>query len=113
SDDTINLEVALTAKSLAPRLAVVVRNQDAEFAQQVQQVFEFERVMSPTDLAAPAFAAAALGGRILGNGMTANSLLGGDRHADYSWASFFTANLFEKRQRSQILYRSTWSHLRP
>ncbi|NJN01507.1 MAG: potassium channel protein [Leptolyngbyaceae cyanobacterium RM1_1_2] len=74
SDDTINLEVALTAKSLAPRLAVVVRNQDAEFAQQVQQVFEFERVMSPTDLAAPAFAAAALGGRILGNGMTANSL---------------------------------------
>ncbi|NEQ31237.1 MAG: potassium channel protein [Leptolyngbya sp. SIO4C5] len=74
SDDTVNLEIALTTKSLAPRLAVVVRNQDPEFAQQVQQVFEFERVMSPTDLAAPAFAAAALGGRILGNGMTANSL---------------------------------------
>ena len=30
--------------------------------------------MSPTELAAPAFAAAALGGRILGNGMTSNSL---------------------------------------
>ena len=39
-----------------------------------QQVFEFEAVLSPTELAAPAFAAAALGERILGNGMTADSL---------------------------------------
>ena len=31
-------------------------------------------MLSPAELAAPAFAAAALGGRILGNGITANSL---------------------------------------
>ncbi|ASC70096.1 sodium:calcium exchanger [Halomicronema hongdechloris C2206] len=74
SDDTVNLEIALTARSVAPRLAVVVRNQDPEFAQQVQQVFEFDQVMSPTELAAPAFAAAALGGRILGNGMAGHHL---------------------------------------
>ena len=74
SDDTANLEIALTTKSFAPKLRVVVRIQDAEFAQQVQQVFEFDMVMSPTDLAAPSFAAAALGGQVLGNGMTANSL---------------------------------------
>lgn len=74
SHDTVNLEVALTAKSLAPKLPIVVRNQDPEFAEQVQQVFEFDRVMSPTELAAPSFAAAALGGRVLGNGMTAHSL---------------------------------------
>ncbi|MCG8366216.1 MAG: NAD-binding protein [Pseudanabaenales cyanobacterium] len=74
SDDTVNLEISLTTKSLVPKLPVVVRNQDPQFASQVQQVFEFERVMSPTELAAPAFAAAALGGRILGNGMTSNSL---------------------------------------
>jgi Trk K+ transport system NAD-binding subunit len=74
SHDTANLEIALTAKSLVPKLPIVVRNQDPEFAHQVQQVFEFERVMSPTELAASSFAAAALGGQVLGNGMTGRSL---------------------------------------
>ncbi|MGF1521196.1 MAG: potassium channel family protein [Leptolyngbyaceae cyanobacterium] len=75
SHDTVNLEIALTARSLVPKLPIVVRNQDPDFAQQVQQVFEFDRVMSPTELAAPAFAAAALGGKVLGNGITGSNLL--------------------------------------
>lgn len=74
SHDTDNLEIALAAKSLAPKLPIVVRNQDPEFARQVQQVFEFEQVLSPTELAAPSFAAAALGGQVLGNGITGHSL---------------------------------------
>ncbi|MEG5140110.1 MULTISPECIES: potassium channel family protein [unclassified Microcoleus] len=74
SSDMSNLEIALTAKGLAPKLSVIVRNQDSHFALMVQQVFEFEGVLNPTELAAPAFAAAAIGGRILGNGMTAESL---------------------------------------
>ena len=74
SDDTVNLEIALSTKGLAPRHTVVVRTQDADFAWQVQQVFEFEQVMSPLNLAAPAFAAAALGGRILGSSMIGNVL---------------------------------------
>jgi Trk K+ transport system NAD-binding subunit len=74
SDDTANLEIALTARSLSVKLPIVVRTQDAEFAQQLQQVFEFEQVMSPMELAAPALAAAALGERILGNGMAGHSL---------------------------------------
>lgn len=74
SNDVANLEIALTAKGLAPKLSVVVRNQDPQVAPLAQQVFEFEAVLSPAELAAPAFAAAALGGRILGNGMTADSL---------------------------------------
>lgn len=74
SSDMSNLEIALTAKGLAPKLSVIVRNQDSHFALMVQQVFEFEGVLNPTELAAPAFAAAAIGGRILGNGMTADSL---------------------------------------
>ncbi len=74
SDDVANLEIALSAKGMEPRLAVVVRNQDPQLAPLAQQVFEFEAVLSPAELAAPAFAAAALGGRILGNGMTADSL---------------------------------------
>lgn len=74
SDDTVNLEVALTARSISARVPAVVRIYDAEFARQVQQVFEFDQVLSPMDLAAPTFAAAALGGRILGNGMAGDLL---------------------------------------
>jgi Trk K+ transport system NAD-binding subunit len=74
SDDVVNLEISLTAKGLAPKLPVIVRSQNPQFAPLAQQVFEFEAVLSPADLAAPSFAAAALGGRILGNGMTADSL---------------------------------------
>ncbi|MEL6161507.1 MAG: NAD(P)-binding protein [Cyanobacteria bacterium J06627_32] len=67
SNDATNLEIAITAKSMAPTLPVVVRIKDPQFARQVQQVFKFDGVISPTDLTAPAFAAAAIGGRILGN----------------------------------------------
>lgn len=74
SNDTANLEIALTAKGINPNIPAIVRYQDAHFARMAQQVFEFEAVLSPTELAAPAFAAAALGGRILGNGMAANTL---------------------------------------
>jgi Trk K+ transport system NAD-binding subunit len=74
SDDTANLEIALNAKGLNSKVAAIVRYQDPDFARMVQQVFEFEAVLSPAELVAPAFAAAAIGGRILGNGMTADSL---------------------------------------
>ncbi|NER35712.1 MAG: potassium channel protein [Oscillatoria sp. SIO1A7] len=73
SNDTINLEIALSAKGIVPKL-VVVRNHDPHFALMVQKVFEFESVLSPTEIAAPSFAAAALGGRICGNGMTGGNL---------------------------------------
>ncbi|MBW4617989.1 MAG: NAD-binding protein [Cyanosarcina radialis HA8281-LM2] len=74
SNDMVNVEIALNAKGIAPKLPVVVRIQDPHFASTVQQVFEFESVLSPPELAAPAFTAAALGGRILGNGMTGDTL---------------------------------------
>ena len=74
SNDMTNVEIALSAKALTPNLRVIVRNHDSQFARGVQQVFNFEVVLSPTELATPAFAAAALGGRILGNGITGNTL---------------------------------------
>jgi Trk K+ transport system NAD-binding subunit len=74
SDDTANLQMALSAKSIVSKLPVVVRNQDPHFSRDVQQVFEFEAVLCPAELATPSFAAAALGGRILGNGMTGDTL---------------------------------------
>lgn len=70
SDDMVNVEIALCAKAVQPKIPIVVRNHDPQSAQSVQQVFEFENVLCPTELATPAFVAAALGGKILGNGMT-------------------------------------------
>lgn len=70
SNDMINVEIALTVKALSPQIPVILRIQDNQFAESVKQVFQFENVLSPTELATYSFAAAALGGRILGNGMT-------------------------------------------
>ncbi len=70
NQDMTNVEIALSAKAIAPKLSIVVRIQDADFAQSAQEVFGFDLVLSPTELATHSFAAAALGGRILGNGMT-------------------------------------------
>lgn len=74
SSDTANLEISLTAKAIAPYLRTIVRSYDPQFAQSMQEVFEFDCVLSPIDLATHSFAAAALGGRILGNGMTQDLL---------------------------------------
>jgi voltage-gated potassium channel Kch len=73
-NDATNLEIALKAKGLTPKVPVVVHYADPDFARMAQQVFGFEVVLSPAELAAPAFAAAALGGKILGNGITGDSL---------------------------------------
>lgn len=74
SQDTTNLEISLTAKALNPHLKTIVRSSDPQFARSMQEVFEFDRVLSPVELATHSFAAAALGGRILGNGMTQDLL---------------------------------------
>jgi voltage-gated potassium channel Kch len=73
-NDATNIEIALKAKGLSPKITVVVNYAEPDFARMAQEVFDFEAVLSPAELAAPAFAAAALGGRILGNGITADSL---------------------------------------
>ena len=74
SKDTTNLEISLTAKAIAPNIKTVVRSGDPQFAQSMQEVFEFDTVLSPVELATRSFVAAALGGRILGNGMTQDLL---------------------------------------
>lgn len=73
-NDMSNLEIALTAKEIAPRLSIVVRSNQSEQAERVRQVFDFTAVLNPFDIAAPSFAAAALGGRVFGNGVTGKIL---------------------------------------
>jgi Trk K+ transport system NAD-binding subunit len=61
SEDLLNLEIALTAREANPRVRIVVRLFDEEFAARVRSTFDVDYVLSPAALAAPAFAAAALG----------------------------------------------------
>ena len=74
SNDMVNLEIALSAKAVAPYIKTIVRSYDPQFAQSMQEVFQFDSVLSPLELSTYPFAAAALGGRILGNGMTQDLL---------------------------------------
>lgn len=69
-EDMINVEIALTAKAIAPKINLVLRCSQEQFGRSIQEVFDFDTVLCPRDLATYSFAAAALGGRILGNGMT-------------------------------------------
>lgn len=74
NDDMGNLEIALTAKQLRPNLSIVVRSNQPEQANLICQVFDFTASLNPFDIAAPAFAAAALGGQVFGSGVTGNLL---------------------------------------
>ena len=74
NDDMSNLEIALTAKQLVPSIAVVVRSNQPEQASLMRQVFDFAAALNPLDIAAPAFAATALGGQVFGSGVTGNIL---------------------------------------
>jgi Trk K+ transport system NAD-binding subunit len=59
-DDAMNLQIALRARSLNPRIGVVIRIFDEDFAHALQEQFGFT-ALSATEMAAPVFAAAAAG----------------------------------------------------
>ena len=59
SDDLVNLSTALNGRALRPDLRVVVRLFDPDFALRVQHGFGIRFTRSVSQLAAPAFAAAA------------------------------------------------------
>ena len=59
-DDAMNLQIALRARSLNPKIQVVIRIFDEDFAHSLQDQFGFI-ALSATEMAAPVFAAAAAG----------------------------------------------------
>jgi voltage-gated potassium channel len=59
-DDAMNLQIALKARSLNPKIQVVIRIFDEDFAHSLQEQFGFT-ALSATEMAAPVFAAAAAG----------------------------------------------------
>jgi Trk K+ transport system NAD-binding subunit len=59
-NDSLNLEIAFKARRMNSEIAVVLRIFDNEFAELLEEQFDF-RTMSATGMSAPAFAAAAAG----------------------------------------------------
>lgn len=63
--DLANLDTALTAKNMAPKIRVVMRMFDQSLADKVKQSFDIDSVFSASALSAPVFAQAALSDSIL------------------------------------------------
>lgn len=61
ANDQLNLEVTLRARDLNPKVRIVVRSWDAQFADQLERLLGVNAVLSSSDLSAPAFAGAAVG----------------------------------------------------
>jgi Trk K+ transport system NAD-binding subunit len=59
-NDSINLQIALKARSINPSIGVVIRIFDEDFAKSLREQFGFA-ALSGTSMAAPVFAAAAAG----------------------------------------------------
>jgi Trk K+ transport system NAD-binding subunit len=65
SDEWVNLEVALQVRRLNPRCDVAIRTGDARFSENVAHLVPGMQALCVPVVAARAFAAAALGGRVL------------------------------------------------
>lgn len=61
ASDQANLEAIMRARDMNPDIRIVSRIWDSQFAQQMKRFMGVEAVMSASDLAAPAFAGAAVG----------------------------------------------------
>lgn len=61
SDDYVNLEVMMRTREFNADVRIVVRMWDNQFASQLHRFMGVEAVLSASDLAAPAFAGAAVG----------------------------------------------------
>ena len=66
SDDHVNLEVTMRVRDMNEEVRLVTRMWDRRLAQQIERFFGVE-VLSASDLAAPAFAGAAVGAEITQN----------------------------------------------
>lgn len=66
SNDHINLEITMRVRDMSPQIRIVSRMWDDRLAQQMERFFDVT-VLSASDLAAPAFAGAAVGAEVTQN----------------------------------------------
>lgn len=74
-NDSMNLQIALKARTLNPKIQVVIRIFDEDFAHALQEQFGFI-ALSATEMAAPVFAAAAAGADVTSPISVEGQLLG-------------------------------------
>ncbi len=63
--DLVNIEIALDAKRMRPDATLVVRLFDQSLARRLEEAFDVRRALGMATLAAPSFAAAALGSDVI------------------------------------------------
>ena len=73
--DIVNIEIALDAKKLRPDLPIVARIFDTNLAHQMEVTFDLRRALEISTLAAPIFAAAAMGEQLIASFRLDNTLL--------------------------------------
>jgi Trk K+ transport system NAD-binding subunit len=61
SEDYVNLETIMAVRDMKPEVRIVARIWDSRFSRQIQQFMGVNVVLSASDLAAPVFAASAVG----------------------------------------------------
>ncbi|HEV8649194.1 MAG TPA: NAD-binding protein [Actinomycetes bacterium] len=105
SSDIVNLEAALNARALRPDLRVVLRLYDSDLAARVERGFDFHSSRSPSTLAAPAFAAAAVGEHVIASIPAGRRVLlvARLRVGDGSQAAGVTVAGFEEATRGRVL----------
>lgn len=64
-NDIVNIETALNAKELGPRIKTIVRLFDQNLAKKVEKLVEIDEAFSTSALAAPVFAAAAIARNVI------------------------------------------------
>jgi len=74
-DDLANLEVALDARRMAPKISVVLRMFDQNMADKIRDGFNIYTAMSQSAISAPAFATAALDPAVVNSFMVNDRLI--------------------------------------
>ena len=87
-DDLANLQAALNARAINPKLRIVLRVFDPDLAARVERAFNIRVSRSVSSLAAPTFAAAAVGGKVIATAAVGKRVLivGQGRVERGSWA---------------------------
>jgi Trk K+ transport system NAD-binding subunit len=64
SDDAVNFEIIMRARDLNPKVRIVARTWDNQYAKQLREFLGVERIVSSAEVSAPIFAGAAVGADI-------------------------------------------------
>jgi Trk K+ transport system NAD-binding subunit len=104
-DDAANLETALNARAINPNLRVVLRLFDADLAAKVERAFNIHISRSVSALAAPPFAAAAVGHKVAATIPAGNRVLivAQEIIEPGSWAEGHTVGEMENTFEGQII----------